>query len=600
MPKKRGDRRRRKKEAQKADQAKATPDTIADKGRAAFLRKDYDTAVKMFSQAIEEDTKNEKLYSNRSASHIFLSNFDEALQDAENCVKLKPEWHKGHYRKGVALEKLLRYQEARAAFKEGEKLAPEDGSIKKCLEDVEALLKELAISLEETAADNPDNDRFTAMVKWMKDGGCKFPKLYLKYYSQDYRGVHTLCKIPPNECVLYVPLKYLMTNEVAMESEIGRAIQKSGYEMRSEHSWLAVYLIQEKHNPNSFWKPYIDILPDKYGNMPMLFGDVYKQFLAGSYSLTMADNRMKSLRAEYDGIFQSCRAFQKYKFMEFVWGRLAVITRIFGLNIHSKKTSALVPYADMLNHITEKQTDWQYDDKRKGYTMITNRHVARGEQIFDSYGRKCNGRYFVNYGFTIDNNFIDNDAVFRATLPRDDPHFMMKFKYLHSSATREFQVPPTYSEDVSVLSENMKPRNMFSFFRFLHARDKELMLLSSADGYQIKDIGPISIRNETAVLKHVQEVARQTLKKFPDDLATDHKMLKVNKFMDMNHRNCIMMRCGEKETLHWYIDLADKAIPLLKMAWKDLKKIAAKCHQQQTRFNYYVTEVVVPLVKNQK
>ena len=78
----------------------------------------------------------------------------------------------------------------------------------------------------------------------MKDGGCIFPKLYLKYYSQDYRGVHTLCKSPPNDCVLYVPLKYLMTNEVAMESEIGRAIQKSGYEMRSEHSWLAVYLMQ--------------------------------------------------------------------------------------------------------------------------------------------------------------------------------------------------------------------------------------------------------------------------------------------------------------------------------------------------------------------
>eukprot|EP00954_Amorphochlora_amoebiformis_P021015 1343540-Amorphochlora_amoeboformis.AAC.1 len=70
--------------------------------------------------------------------------------------------------------------------------------------------------------------------------------------------------------------------------------------------------------------------------------------------------------------------------------------------------------------------------------------------------------------------------------------------------------------------------------------------------------------------------------------------------MDMNHRNCIMMRCGEKETLHWYIELATKAIPLLNMSWKDLKRIAAKCHQQQTRFNYYVTEVVVPLVKNQK
>mmetsp|Transcript_3718 Transcript_3718/g.5072 ORF Transcript_3718/g.5072 Transcript_3718/m.5072 type:complete len:603 (+) Transcript_3718:247-2055(+) len=602
MAKKRDKRRKQKAAAakEKAKQAVAS-DTAAGKARSAVFRKDYDSAIKLWNQAIEEDQKNEKLYANRAATHIELSNFEEALEDAETCIKLKPEWHRGYYRKGVALEKLLQYQEARVALKEGEKQAPEDASIKKALTELESVLNELAISLEETTADNPDNDRFTKMLKWMKDGGCKFPKLYLKYYSEDYRGVHSLCKIPSNDCVLYVPLKYLMTNEVAMESEIGKAIQKSGYEMRSEHSWLAVYLIQEKHKAaKSFWKPYIDILPDKYGNMPMLFGDVYKQHLEGSYALTMADNRMNSLRAEYEGICAACPAFRKYMFLEFVWGRLAVITRIFGLNIHGKKTSALVPYADMLNHITDKQTDWQYDDKRKGYTMITNRAVARGEQIFDSYGRKCNGRYFVNYGFTIDNNFIDNDAVFKVRLPPSDPHYGMKLKYLHGQPMREFQVPPTYSEDVSVLSENMKPRNMFSFFRFLHARDKELFMVSSVDGYQIKDINPISIRNEIEVLKHIQVVARESLKKFPSDMKLDHQLLKVNKFMDMNHRNCVMMRCGEKETLHWYMDLADKAVPLLKMKWKDLKRLAAKCHQIPTRFNYYVTEVVVPLVKNQK
>lgn len=600
MAKKRDRRKKKKAEAAAAVQ-KAAPTTPEDKARSAYVRKDYDTALTYFTQALENDTKNEKLYSNRSATNLFLSNFNEALEDAESCIKLKPEWHKGYLRKGKALEKLLRYQEARAAFKEAEKIAPEDIGTKTALGAIESLLKELAMSLEESSADNPDNDRFSRMVKWMKDGGCKFPKLYLKYYSQDYRGVHTLCKIPSNDCVLYVPKNFLMTNEVAMESKIGRAIQKSGYEMRSEHSWLAVYLMQEKHNQNSFWKPYIDILPDKYGNMPMLFGDLYRKFLKGSYAITMGQNRMDSLRKEYDGICGQCPEFRKYMFMEFVWGRLAVITRIFGLNIHGKKTSALVPYADMLNHITEKQTDWQYDDKLKGYTMITNRSVARGEQIFDSYGRKCNGRYFVNYGFTIDQNFIDNDAQISATLPQNDPHFGMKLKFLAHQPTREFQVPPTYSEDVSVLAENMKPRNMFSFFRFLHAMDKELMLLSSPDnGYQIKDVGPISIRNEISVLQHIAAVAKKNMRSFPQSLAEDHKLLKANKFMDMNHRNCVMMRCGEKETLAWYIQLAEKAIPLLKLPWKDLKRTAAKCYQQQTRFNYYVTEVVVPLVKNQK
>jgi len=206
----------------------------------------------------------------------------------------------------------------------------------------------------------------------------------------------------------------------------------------------------------------------------------------------------------------------------------------------------------------------------------------------------------VNYGFTIDNNFNDNDAVIYADLPEDDPHFSMKLKYMHGRRTREFQVPAHYSEDSTGQSDNNHPRNMFSFFRFLHARDKELMVLSTNDGYKLKDVEPISIRNEIAILKHIQRNARASLKKFPDPLSLDHKLLKENRFMDMNHRNCIMMRSGEKETLHWYIELADKAIPMLKMSWKDLKRLAAKCHQQRTRFNYYVTSVIVPLVKNQK
>ncbi len=49
------------------------------------------------------------------------------------------------------------------------------------------------------------------MIKWLKDGGTKFPKLYMQYYSEDYRGVHSLAKISYGEVILLVTLSHIMT-----------------------------------------------------------------------------------------------------------------------------------------------------------------------------------------------------------------------------------------------------------------------------------------------------------------------------------------------------------------------------------------------------
>lgn len=601
MAKKRNRNKKKKAAAKAAAAAAEGVDGLKARGVKAFREGNYVKAAKWFSDAIAQDAKDASLYSNRAAAYLQMQSYQKSFDDAEACIRLKPEWHKGYVRRGLAQEKMLQYMEAFKSYQTGLEKSPEDVGCQKSLKNIKALLDELKLSEAESSADNPDGDRFSRLVKWMKDGGCKFPKLYMKYYTEDYRGVHTLCHIPADDMVLYVPEKYIMTTEMAKDSAIGKAIRESGYDIRSAHSWLACYLCQEKHDENSFWKPYIDILPDKYSNMPVFFEDFYKKMLVGSYSLEMARTRMLDLRAEYQGIVRRCPEFRKFHLLEFVWGRLVVITRNFGLDIHGTETDALVPYADMLNHMPDKQTDWKFNNKLDGFTMVTNRSVGRGAQIFDSYGRKAQGRYFVNYGFTIDNNFNDNDAVIMADLPRNDPHYRIKLEALRGRPGREFQCPPHYSEDSTGQSENNHPRNMFSFFRFLHARDKELMLLSTDDGsYKMKDVDPISVRNEIAVLKHIQASAKRTLAKFPDPLRLDHQLLKENKFMDMNHRNCVMMRSGEKETLHWYIELANRALPLLQLSWKDLKRTAAKCYQERTRFNFYVTQVIVPLKKKEK
>jgi hypothetical protein len=43
------------------------------------------------------------------------------------------------------------------------------------------------------------------MCSWLRDGGSKFDKLKIRYYSADYRGVHAARDIKKGEVILYVP-----------------------------------------------------------------------------------------------------------------------------------------------------------------------------------------------------------------------------------------------------------------------------------------------------------------------------------------------------------------------------------------------------------
>jgi stress-induced-phosphoprotein 1 len=72
-------------------------------GTKAFQAKDFETAIKHFSVAIEQNPQDHALFSNRSACHFNQNNFDQAASDAEECINVKPDWAKGYMRKGLAL-----------------------------------------------------------------------------------------------------------------------------------------------------------------------------------------------------------------------------------------------------------------------------------------------------------------------------------------------------------------------------------------------------------------------------------------------------------------------------------------------------------------
>jgi len=99
------------------------------KGNGFFKQKNWDEAIKCYTEAISLDDTDASFYSNRSACYAGKEDYKEALEDAEKVIKLRPKWSKGYSRKGLALFKLNKMEDALACYEEGLKHEPQNASL---------------------------------------------------------------------------------------------------------------------------------------------------------------------------------------------------------------------------------------------------------------------------------------------------------------------------------------------------------------------------------------------------------------------------------------------------------------------------------------
>jgi hypothetical protein len=478
--------------------------------------------------------------------------------------------------------------------------------------------------------------KYSRMTNWLLDNGSTFPKLVIKHFTDTHRGVFSTCPIYDEETICHIPLPLIITSQVARSSPIGSLLTAFKVEVRSKHSYIALFILHELLNtrqyeaqmlrqeqlksfPNhaqfdekislgdhnkshrsgkphgnntpsvlneqthqtikkpspSFFAPYLDILPTDFDTIPLFFSHDDLSLLAGSFTMMKIHDRCHSLYDEYNQIktalsqglidyFQIFFNFSNpeqpldvhfvqkdteaanivnhagpvvekqsflsaalslfkfdsldaqhaasspnsvdlidnefihslahildldpnthksqhvylnpvtdsnggpnrphtglekklnsqpqtmeqlvqtitdfvnhtiipFTFKQFVWARMCVITRIFGMTVGTVKTDGLVPFCDMLNHKLPRETRWSYDNNTNGFSIISlQTRTNRGIEIFDSYGKKCNNRFFINYGFTLTENG-DNEAVLNVG---PDLHGVDKYVTVHYDDNR--------------------------------------------------------------------------------------------------------------------------------------------------------------------
>ncbi|XP_011299370.1 SET domain-containing protein 4 [Fopius arisanus] len=271
------------------------------------------------------------------------------------------------------------------------------------------------------------------------------------FFSGTGRGLKCLELIPTYQVLMKIPRNLLITTFSISQSEIIKIFSKTrNYDPQTV---LSVFLCFEKHlGDDSKWKYYIKSLPDRY-TVPdycknnektilssFILQDLPKQSQRVVNNYKMIVESINELRNRGNDTCGHCRGYLReiLSFRDFKWGFYTVNTRAVYIdssknanslvNIYGEDNLALAPFLDLFNHSYEASVDVGLeadDDSREFYRIRTLKPFPFGSQVFINYGAHSNAKLYLEYGFFIVDNpldeiFIDYGMIERSLLLSKD------------------------------------------------------------------------------------------------------------------------------------------------------------------------------------
>ena len=542
---------------------------IFSSAKEKYLNANYNQALKAINNI---KSRNYDFYLFRSQIYYKINDFYSSLQDAKECIKEKKKEIEPYQISSKCYLNMYDYENAKNQLNEAKKISPSS-------EENITIEKMINNKLKENEENKKKFKQYPAFLNYMKaiyKGGVYINKINVKWESDWMRCILASENIKINEILIRVPDDLLISLDVAQNSEIGKYFDDTLKKKLNSphHCLLTAYLLQEeKKGNNSKWSFYFPFLPSSYSSFPIFYTDDEMKLLEGTQFHKIVTDKKKEIRQDYDWICEKYKGFNQYSFSNFCKFREVVSSRIFGVTMKGKKNDIIAPYADLFNHCRPRTTHWAYEDDQNSFIVSSIENLNIGMEVFDSYGRKCNARFLLNYGFTIEDNEDDEVKVI-LNLDYNDNDYKDKVKILGNSSKK------------FTLVKNCKNEQSTLFFSWVRIMEY------NGDVKSVSINSPIMLKNELNMLKKVKQIMNGYLKNYKRSLDDEEKLLKENRSnMSFNEYNCCIMRIGEMRIFKFFEDLGEKCGELFSKGKKEIDKVLGNKNKEYEGFEGYIKEV---------
>lgn len=326
-------------------------------------------------------------------------------------------------------------------------------------------IKKIESEIKAPFKSSRDNDVIDKFVSWCSENGAKFPRLELKKCGVYDLGLVAKQPLKKEDVFIEIPDSMIFSFSKIQDEMPDMMRQRVFLDCPlfdgMSHVRLAFALMVEKLNPNSKWKPYLDMLPEKFRTVLSFTPNEMKE-LQGTGALSSAVKQVKFIATQYAFLYKYLMmAIENHPVIEglkdnftfefYCWAVSCVMTRqnLVPQGANGETESALIPLWDMANH-SNGAINTAYNGETRQIESFCLKDFNAGDQVTMAYGNRSNEDFLIHNGFVYPENGNKNFSI-RLSLSKADELFDDRSKLLQLVGVRSsgsFQISPAFSNEL--------------------------------------------------------------------------------------------------------------------------------------------------------